>query len=207
MTINSSVCAYDNNRNIESIYKATVTDHRHHDSLEKSLVICQTHVLKANKLVFVIGHEANAVDCSTHLDRWWKKFHNQMFCSLCTCVCCGTILVCLDVVAVSHCNIRVTAVNYMCTVWDTLWQYVAIRPPGHHAMFCEPNGYCVFNNAAIATRHALEILGLERVLLVDWDAHHGQGLQYAFYDDPRYGRQPCLTYDNSSFYFLDWSFA
>jgi len=53
-------------------------------------------------------------------------------------------------------------------------------------MYNEPNGYCVFNNAAIATRHALDVLGLERVLLVDWDAHHGQGLQYAFYDDPRY---------------------
>jgi len=53
-------------------------------------------------------------------------------------------------------------------------------------MYNEPNGYCIFNNAAIATRHALEVLDVERVLLVDWDAHHGQGLQYAFYDDPRY---------------------
>ena len=53
-------------------------------------------------------------------------------------------------------------------------------------MYNEPNGYCIFNNAAIAARHALDVLGLERVLLVDWDAHHGQGLQYAFYDDPRY---------------------
>ena len=53
-------------------------------------------------------------------------------------------------------------------------------------MFNEPNGYCVFNNAAIATQHALDVLGLERVLLVDWDAHHGQGLQYHFYNDPRY---------------------
>ena len=52
-------------------------------------------------------------------------------------------------------------------------------------MYNEPNGYCVFNNAAVATRHALDVLGLERILLVDWDAHHGQGLQYAFYDDPR----------------------
>ena len=63
---------------------------------------------------------------------------------------------------------------------------IVFRPPGHHAMYNEPNGYCIFNNAAIATRHALDVLGVERVLLVDWDAHHGQGLQYAFYDDPRY---------------------
>jgi len=74
-----------------------------------------------------------------------------------------------------------------------VWSYyhgwfVTIRPPGHHAMYNEPNGYCVFNNAAIAIRHALDVCGLERILLVDWDAHHGQGLQYAFYDDPRYVR-------------------
>jgi len=58
-------------------------------------------------------------------------------------------------------------------------------------MYNEPNGYCVFNNAAIAIRHALDVLGLERVLLVDWDVHHGQGLQYAFYDDPRYVKWSC----------------
>jgi len=60
-------------------------------------------------------------------------------------------------------------------------------------MYNEPNGYCVFNNAAVATRHALDVLDLERVLLVDWDVHHGQGLQYAFYDDPRYGILSCLA--------------
>ena len=53
-------------------------------------------------------------------------------------------------------------------------------------MYNEANGYCIFNNAAIAARHAVDVLGLDRVLLVDWDVHHGQGLQYAFYDDPRY---------------------
>jgi acetoin utilization deacetylase AcuC-like enzyme len=45
-------------------------------------------------------------------------------------------------------------------------------------------GFCIFNNIAVAARHALAVLGLERVLIVDWDVHHGNGTQAAFYDDP-----------------------
>lgn len=60
-----------------------------------------------------------------------------------------------------------------------------IRPPGHHAMKAEFNGYCFFNNVAVAAQHALDNKGLNRILIVDWDVHHGQGSQRAFYDDPR----------------------
>lgn len=60
-----------------------------------------------------------------------------------------------------------------------------IRPPGHHAMETEFNGYCFFNNVAVAAKHAIDIKGVKRVLIVDWDVHHGQGTQQAFYDDPR----------------------
>lgn len=60
-----------------------------------------------------------------------------------------------------------------------------IRPPGHHAMTAEFNGYCFFNNVAIAAQHALNNRGINRVLIVDWDVHHGQGTQRAFYEDPR----------------------
>ncbi|GAB0095288.1 histone deacetylase 6 [Sergentomyia squamirostris] len=59
-----------------------------------------------------------------------------------------------------------------------------IRPPGHHAMKAEFNGYCFFNNVAIAAEEAL-LEGVERILIVDWDIHHGQGTQRMFYDDPR----------------------
>ncbi|XP_014256161.1 histone deacetylase 6 isoform X1 [Cimex lectularius] len=59
-----------------------------------------------------------------------------------------------------------------------------IRPPGHHAMVNDYCGYCFFNNAALAAKHALN-QGLQRILIVDWDVHHGQGTQQMFYEDPR----------------------
>ncbi|XP_063064829.1 histone deacetylase 6 isoform X2 [Engraulis encrasicolus] len=58
------------------------------------------------------------------------------------------------------------------------------RPPGHHAQACDMNGYCMFNNLAIAARYAQTHHGVKRVLIVDWDVHHGQGIQYIFQDDP-----------------------
>ncbi|XP_013927755.1 PREDICTED: histone deacetylase 6, partial [Thamnophis sirtalis] len=59
-----------------------------------------------------------------------------------------------------------------------------VRPPGHHAHRSKMNGYCMFNNVGIAAQYARQKLGVERVLIVDWDVHHGQGLQYLFEDNP-----------------------
>jgi acetoin utilization deacetylase AcuC-like enzyme len=63
--------------------------------------------------------------------------------------------------------------------------FMLVRPPGHHACKARGMGFCLFNNIAVAAAHALEQAGLERVLIVDWDVHHGNGTQAAFYDDPR----------------------
>ncbi len=52
--------------------------------------------------------------------------------------------------------------------------FSAHRPPGHHAIPARPMGFCLFNNIAVAARHAIDGLGLERVLIYDWDVHHGQ---------------------------------
>ncbi|XP_069346181.1 polyamine deacetylase HDAC10 isoform X2 [Eulemur rufifrons] len=59
-----------------------------------------------------------------------------------------------------------------------------VRPPGHHSQRAAANGFCVFNNVAIAAEHAKQKHRLHRILIVDWDIHHGQGIQYVFEDDP-----------------------
>jgi acetoin utilization deacetylase AcuC-like enzyme len=62
--------------------------------------------------------------------------------------------------------------------------FVATRPPGHHAETTAPMGFCLFNNAAIAARHAQAQHGVERVAIVDFDVHHGNGSQQIFWSDP-----------------------
>jgi acetoin utilization deacetylase AcuC-like enzyme len=59
-----------------------------------------------------------------------------------------------------------------------------VRPPGHHATRSRSMGFCLFNNIALAARHALTVHGLTRVLIVDWDVHHGNGTQDIFFANP-----------------------
>lgn len=62
--------------------------------------------------------------------------------------------------------------------------FCAVRPPGHHAEAGRAMGFCLFNNVAIAARYVQRKYGLSRVLIVDWDVHHGNGTQHSFEDDP-----------------------
>ena len=61
--------------------------------------------------------------------------------------------------------------------------YVLTRPPGHHAEADRGMGFCIFNNAAIAAKYAKSELGIKKILILDWDAHHGNGTEDAFYED------------------------
>ena len=63
--------------------------------------------------------------------------------------------------------------------------FCAVRPPGHHATGTAAMGFCLFNNIAVAAAYALDRHGLERVAVIDFDVHHGNGTQAIFYNDPR----------------------
>jgi acetoin utilization deacetylase AcuC-like enzyme len=67
---------------------------------------------------------------------------------------------------------------------DVRQAYALVRPPGHHAMANDGMGFCVFNNVVIAAKHAQARHGAGRIAIVDWDVHHGNGTQSAFYADP-----------------------
>ncbi len=63
--------------------------------------------------------------------------------------------------------------------------FALVRPPGHHATVTRAMGFCLFNNVAIAAKYALAKYKLERILIIDFDVHHGNGTQDAFYDNPQ----------------------
>ncbi|MBU1233808.1 MAG: histone deacetylase [Proteobacteria bacterium] len=63
--------------------------------------------------------------------------------------------------------------------------FALVRPPGHHAEKDRSMGFCLFNNVAVAAHYALEHCGLKRVMIVDWDLHHGNGTQRSFYDSDK----------------------
>jgi len=63
--------------------------------------------------------------------------------------------------------------------------FAFVRPPGHHAERDRAMGFCLFNNIAIGARYAIQNFSLQRILIVDWDVHHGNGTQDSFYEDPK----------------------
>eukprot|EP01137_Pigoraptor_chileana_P019810 Opistho-2@81343 len=78
--------------------------------------------------------------------------------------------------------------------------FAVVRPPGHHAEESDAMGFCFFNNVAVAAKRALQMPGIARVLIVDWDVHHGNGTQNIFYDNPNVLYVSLHRHDNGDFY-------
>lgn len=78
--------------------------------------------------------------------------------------------------------------------------FALVRTPGHHAQRNEANGFCFFNNAAIVAKHCITNRGLKRILIIDWDVHHGQGTQSFFYDNPNVLYVSIHRYENGKFW-------
>jgi acetoin utilization deacetylase AcuC-like enzyme len=97
------------------------------------------------------------------------------------------------VVSPSSYDVALMAVGAVCDATSRILRgedrraFCLVRPPGHHALPDRAMGFCIFNNVAVAARMAIELFGLDRVLIVDWDIHHGNGTQAIFWEDPQVG--------------------
>ena len=105
-----------------------------------------------------------AIHPESHIKRIAEQAHDESICRL----------------AVSG---VLDAVDAVCT-GEVSNAFCAVRPPGHHASYKGEYGFCFYNNVAIAARYAQKKYKLARILIVDWDYHHGDGTEWAFYDDP-----------------------
>jgi acetoin utilization deacetylase AcuC-like enzyme len=87
--------------------------------------------------------------------------------------------------AALHAAGAIVAATDMVMAGEAKRAFCAVRPPGHHATRDRPMGFCIFNNVAIGAAHALACHGLERVAVLDFDVHHGNGTEDAFHEDAR----------------------
>ena len=101
--------------------------------------------------------------------------------------------------ALLSCGSLLNVVDCVCN-GDSGKGIAVIRPPGHHAESDEACGFCVFNNVSVAAKYAIKSHGLKRVLILDWDVHHGNGIQNMFYEDPQVLYISMHRYDWGTFF-------
>ncbi|MFC1504280.1 histone deacetylase [Spirochaetota bacterium] len=125
--------------------------------------------------------------------KWIEKVHSKEYIEHVENVCAAGELN-LDSMDTGVCResyeIALYAAGGICAGADAIMEkkvrnvFCAVRPPGHHAMPDQAMGFCLFGNAAITARYVQEKYSLKKVLIIDWDVHHGNGTQHMFYDDP-----------------------
>ncbi|XP_043492900.1 histone deacetylase 6 isoform X2 [Polistes fuscatus] len=173
---------------IVSIYKK----HEEHGLLERCYlqqgrVATEEELLLAHSQDYINAIKKTETFKSKELERQASKYnsvylHNETWFS--ACVSAGSLLQIVDNVLNGEAQSGVAV----------------IRPPGHHA---EPNaacGFCIFNNIAIAAKYAINIHNIKRILIVDWDVHHGNGTQFIFENDPSVLYTSIHRYDNGNFF-------
>lgn len=130
------------------------------EETELSRAHCENHILELNKLAVVSEGRLHQLDPDTFMNRFSHKAALRAA---------GAGRLAVDLVMSNEVD------NAFC----------AVRPPGHHATLKSAMGFCLFNNIAIAARHAQEIYGLQRIAIVDFDVHHGNGTEDIFKKDPQ----------------------
>nr|XP_050853987.1 histone deacetylase 6 isoform X1 [Vespula vulgaris] len=173
---------------ILSIYKK----HEEHGLLERCYlqqgrVATEEEILLAHSQDYIHAIKKTETFKSKELERQALKYnsvylHNETWFSACVSV--GSLLEIVDNVLNGQAQSGVAI----------------IRPPGHHAEPDQACGFCIFNNVAIAAKYAVNIRNVKRVLIVDWDVHHGNGTQSIFESDPNVLYISIHRYDNGNFF-------
>lgn len=141
------------------------------DSLSESLIIVEPLFHKADREILLLNHSSAYIDKVAETNgKIYSVLDSETYTSKksyeAACLAVGALTTGVDLLFDKKINNA----------------FALVRPPGHHAEKDTSKGFCIFNNVALAAHHAIKSHGTERILIVDWDVHHGNGTQDSFYD-------------------------